>query len=259
LDTREQLRRRPDVDERDLDDIIAVAGRLQQDDRDFADSRVDVKDVEKVAKELDIAPEYVEKAITRIKQDRIAADAASAAAKARTAEMSAANAKIMKTVAGIVGGVLVLLGLMTGVATVSASTRMNAAANDTALAASNLEVVLDREASLAPQLLGLAGGDPSTLATLAADVSGADTVRDRLSAVASLDAKLASELGKLPPPTDASASTRGDVQTELIGVQNRITTERRRYEQSKTAWENAANGPAARLALGLGLARRPPE
>ena len=118
--------------------------------------------------------------------------------------------------------------------------------------------MLDRQASLAPQLVGLAGGDPGDLSSLASKVHDAQDLDARIQAADTLSNAMAKTLGQLPPPAnDADAQLRLNLQYEVTGAQNRITVESRRYEEAETRWEDAAGSLTGRLAVGLGLADGP--
>ena len=93
MQTREQLRRRPDVPDEDIDDIIAIASELQEADR-RADESATIQEIEAVAEELDIDPSYVEKAIATLegRREEEAASAEQAREQARRSRAAWARA-----------------------------------------------------------------------------------------------------------------------------------------------------------------------
>jgi hypothetical protein len=225
--TREDLLRRPDVPNEDIDDLIGIAQELQDAERRARGASV--AEVEAVAAELEIDPAYVQQAID-VLRDRRAQDAEAAAAR------SASTRRAL-----LIGGAALLgvLGVGGGVGAVSAS-RGSAARQELARAEANLDVVLQRQAALAPQLVAIAGGEAEGLEALAAKVREG-TVEERMRASEALGAELAKRLGALPPATtDAAAQQRLSLQHELSGAQNRITVERRRYEEARLAAEQAS-------------------
>ena len=83
METREALRRRSDVAEGDIDEIIGIAAELADADRPGAS----VAEIEAVARELQIDPKYVERAIEVLGQRReqVQRDAAARAQTTRRA------------------------------------------------------------------------------------------------------------------------------------------------------------------------------
>src|SRR5690606_33544672 len=65
--TRDALRGRADVSADDIDDIVALAAELQEADLPRGAT---LEEVQAVAEELDIAPEYVERAVRELSSRR---------------------------------------------------------------------------------------------------------------------------------------------------------------------------------------------
>lgn len=244
--TRDALRRRADVDEADIDDIVALAAELQEADRPRGAT---LEEVQAVAQELDVAPDYVERALKELsaRRDRQADEE-------RLHALRAAERRRLLSIVGVVAGlVLLLLG---AVPVVLASV----AASDVAAAAVNLEqreryvgMVLDRQAALVPQLVAMSGGDAAALTQALEAVRDATDLPSRLEAARALDAALTSVLSELPPPRhDAEALQRLGLQHELSGIQNRLTTEIRRLEDARVALGRARAQPGAGLAAAVG-------
>ncbi|MCB9674310.1 MAG: hypothetical protein H6737_04285 [Alphaproteobacteria bacterium] len=253
MSTRETLVRRPDVPDEDIDDIIEIAARLQDADVD-AKPVASVDDVRKVAAELDIDPAYVDRAINQLKAQR---EEDARREKAEAAEASKTRARF--GMAGV--ALLAALGLgfvgisgVTGIVVLSADARMDEALSAKRHAEKNLETVLDRQAALAPQLVALAGGEARELTAKAAALKAADTIDAKLAASDALGLAMAEALGTLPPADDPSTQmSRANLQHEVSGITNRITVERRRYEEAALAYEEASAGIGAAVARGVGL------
>lgn len=238
---REDLLKRHDIPEEDLDDVLAIAHRLQDGAR-RAPRTMDRSDVEAVASELSIAPEFVDRAVEelrRLREDRKAAERARRAARER----------FLKTAVALAAGVLLLLGAVGAAGAIG----VGAAATRARAAEAALNVVIDRQMALLPQLVALSGGDPGSLREYEARLKGADTVGERLEAARELGNAMASRVGKLP------SSDRQAIQYEIVGAQNRITVEQRRYQEALDAWQSAAQSPQGRLAVSLGWAKAPPR
>jgi hypothetical protein len=240
--TRQALKQRPDVPDDDIDDLIAIAAELQDRDRAQAD-RASLSEVEAVAGELDIEPRYVEEALGELQRRR---EADAAAARERTATLRKAGLGA----AGLVGCLLLLVGLSAATAVPS----LRSTDTELQFATSQLDVVIDRQAALAPQLVALAGGRAADLDEAVAALQAADSVPERLAASDALGRRMAETLSALPPTDDASTQLRLNLQHEITGTTNRVATERQRYEAAKVAHDRARQGLRAGLATSLGLA-----
>lgn len=236
-EARELLRRRGDVSERDIDDIIGIAAELQQAERDRA-SAPTVEDVQRVASELDIEPGYVQQAIEVLARRR-----ASEAERKRQEE--AARAQILARARNVLlgGALTLLLALLVaaGLGGVGVSPVLGAQAQ---LQSSEraLVAVLDRQEQLVPSLVALAGGE-LRLPEVADDAS----IEERLAASEALARALAEALAALPADT-ATEQTRLNLQHEISGSANRIAVERRRWEQARAERQAASRTLTGRLA-----------
>ncbi len=248
---RESLRDRPDVPDEDIDDIIEIASR-RQDEARAPDRTASRDEVDAVARELDIAPEHVEAAIHTLREQRAAAAAAKAEAEVATARLRrrVGMGLLAAAVLGLVGGVG---GGMVGAGTVAA------AAAETHAAEARLDAVFDRQAALAPQIAAAAGIDTRGLTRLATELRGAPDVEAKLDASARLGMAMASALGQQAPAANEAESTmRLQVQDDLTGTQNRITVELRRYREAESAWTTAAGSGLGGWAVTVGMAEGPP-
>lgn len=253
MGTREALRRHEGVDNDDIDDIIGIAQELQN-ARDDAESRATVEEIEAVADDLDIDPALVEEAIAVLQRRR---EEAAEAARLEAAEAAASRARWARLgliggggLAAVAAGVLILVVGMAW----SGSVAIDQAEAQVSSAERALDVVLERQASLVPQLVALSGGDSSGLDSLAAAVKGAATTDERLAASERLGEALVGRLGAMSSDdAGASAQQRLDLQHEIVGAQNRITTERRRVEEARAALAEAEASMTGGLARTLGL------
>lgn len=247
MQTREQLRRRPDVPDEDIDDIIAIASELQEAER-RADESATVEEIEAVAAELDIDPTYVEKAIATLEGRR--AEEASSAEQARE---QARRSRAMWARAGrwMALGLGILMLLTSGMALRGRSQLAAASANVRGAEAS-LQVAVERQASLVPRLVALQGGDARGLVGAADEVREADGLGATLEASAALDRVLAEELGKLS--SASSSEELVELRYEIVGSQNRISTEQRRYAEALAEWDGVAQQLGPSLALKAGIA-----
>ncbi len=253
MSTREKLVRRADVKDEDIDEIIGIAAELQDADA-AAKTGATVDEVRDVARELDIDPAYVDAAVNTLAKRR-----AEAAAKAEEeAEKAAAQARNLGFLGlgavTAVGAVLLLIGVSLAITVFVTDAQMDELAAVERRAEANLDVVLERQASLAPQLVALSGGEAATLSGKVTTLQGAPDIEAKLAASDALGLAMAEALGSLPPATDpASQQMRADLQHEVSGIANRITVERRRYEEAHLEYEASLNGLAATVVQGIGL------
>ena len=236
--TRQQLMERPDVPNADIERIIEVASRLQDEDRQ-RNQRPTIDDMERVAQELDIDPRYVEEAIGVIRDTE---QAESAQAQERTQRLRAA------VLIGAAGAVTLLV-----IAGAFLFSGANTLANLDALlrqAEEAIQVVVERQATLAPQLVALAGSKVDLSVELQA-VKDAPDVEASLAAIDTLNARMTIALADLADT--APESTRLNLQHELAGGINRIAVERRRYSELQLRTESATRRPDTRLARLFGF------
>jgi LemA protein len=237
-----ELKRERRIPDDQMDDVIARAARLQEQARAGARD-LTVAEVKEVGQELDIDPRFVDVALAELERER--AEAAVAKQRARTWRLRLAAA----------GGAVIALLL---VVAWSGAGGVRAAERRAEAAGTALTTVLDRQARLLPQLLALAGGASGELASHQRRLADARTLAERAAAADALAAAMATAVGRLPASRDPSqAQMRLSLQHELVGAQNRLTVEHRRYHEARAAWRAAVQGPAARLAVLLGFAAAP--
>lgn len=251
---RQVLIARPDVPNADVDDVIEIAARRQDDARE-RDRGATRSELEAVARELEIAPEHVEAAIGELRERRAAevqhAEEAKAAALARGQQRR-------RAFIAAAGAVLMLAMSVLGAASLGAG-RVTTAASEAHGAEARVDAVLERQAALAPQLASLAGADGGALTVTAATVRDGATLDARLAAANDLSLAMAKQLGALPPPTsEADASLRLQLHDEVSGSQNRVTVELRRYREAEAAWRDTAEHGLGALAVDFGFADAPP-
>ncbi len=251
--TRQHLFERADIANEDIDDIIGIAAQLHQAEIEAAEG-ASIEEVQAVAEELDIPSAYVEEAIAILHSRR-----EQELDIARKAELQAAHRRRTRWIVALSG-----LGVL-GAAVVAAGAVVLDTVDSLAVSAANMEqsagyveLVLDRQAGLVPQLVALSGGDPGELTPLAATLGQAGPLEVRLEASRALDLALGATLAALPAPQDETqAIQRLGLTHELTGVQNRLSTELRRLEDSRSDWERARRQTGAGIALTLGLADEP--
>jgi hypothetical protein len=251
--TRQRLLERADIDNDDIDDIIEIAAQLHQAELDAAEG-ASIEEVQAVAEELDIPAAYVEQAIAVLHTQREEHQD-----RERKATLRATERRRVIIIAGLSGlGVAAALAVAAGTAVADAADSLAVAASNVEQHAAYVELVLDRQAGLVPQLLALSGGEPGELMPLATALSAAGPLEARLEASKALDLALGASLAALPAPQDdTEAIQRLGLTHELTGVQNRRATELRRLEDAQAEWTRASRLWGAGVALALGMAAEP--
>jgi hypothetical protein len=241
-----QLQRERRLPNDQLDEVIARASQLQEQAR-ADNAQLTMSEVKAVGGELDIDPRFIEAAIVALERER--AEAVGARERRRVF-----GRKLL-----LAGAALAVLAL---VPVWIAGGRVRAAAARAEAAEAALASVLDRQARLLPQLLALSGAGTADLSDLESHrqrVLNAREISERVVAAERLAGAMTNILVHMNTrPAPADSQMRLSLQHELVGAQNRITTEHRRYEESLTAWRAAAQSPLARVAAVLTLAPSPP-
>lgn len=220
-----------------MDALLERASQLQE-QRDEVRTLAEVKEV---GAELNIDPGLVDQAFVQLQVEQVAA---------------AARRTRVRRLAALVGGGLVAMVLITGWV---GACEVQDAEHAAVLAETNLDAVLRRQATLTPQLIALAGGEVGDLAELAAQLTSAADIDARRTAADRLQLRMAELLGRLPPAVDAATSQqRLELQYELVGAQNRVTLEQRRFEEAHSRWRSAAATFSGSLAVILGFSGKPP-
>ncbi len=233
------LKQQQNLSDAELGQVIERAANLQ---RQAGEDRALAIDVVAVAGELDLEEKYVQAALTELEASR----KLQAQAKLHAATLR----RRLKL------GALALLGVSAiGSLVVARSTghQIEAAAQELQAAETRLQGALARQANLIPQLVALSGGDPKTLLQEARVVIQAPTAQERLAAADVFAASLSRALANMPA-TAAPDQRNLNLQHEVAGAQNRITTERSRYEAALSRKQTAEQRPLASLARVLGWA-----
>jgi LemA protein len=228
----------------EMDEVIERAAKLQVQSGQ-GPSGFTVEQLKQLGEEVDIDPRFVDSALEQMRVEKQAASAAAARARALRKKLLLAGAAALA---------LLLLVAWLG------SSGVREAQGRAEVAGSALAAVIDRQSALLPQLLAMGGGTASELEAHRKRLAEASTPDERAQAADRLQVAMAGALAKLPSPADpAQAQMRLSLHHELVGAQNRITVERRRYDEAMASWRAAGRNPAARLAVGMGFAERAPE
>ncbi len=243
MSTREKLQQQH-LSPKKAEDVIERAALLQERARNVSPGQT-LQELKTVGAELDIEDRFVDAAVAQLKEEEELA-----------ARQVLQRGKMLRSVAMAIGAVMVSVFALGGVGSLD----VRRAAQEADLARANLETVVQRQTSLVPQLLALSGGDASGLTELQRAVEDAKDVDARLKAADALQFAMAQALGKLPPSADANqGQQRLSLQHELVGATNRVTTERRRYDQAMVKWRGETSGGLGALATALRLAPSPPR
>ena len=246
MNIHESLHSRPDIPDEDVDDIVALAAALQDEEQEL-DEGASASDIAEVAAELDIDSRFVEAAIDqwRAKKEADANQAAlDARSRSRTIKMFATTLTLL--LVAIISGALIL--------GTTGSSKLKAADINVQTAQTQLEVVLDRQIALAPQLVIAGGGSTEQVTHMAEKLSRETDIEARLRGSTELGVEMSRSLAEAPSDgTDATSQMRLNLQYELTGTQNRISTETKRLREAQHAHARSATSLTARIATQLGM------
>ena len=239
---RAHLHQREDVPDEDIPELIALAEQLQ-DEADGEWGDVTPSELKQAAEELDIRPEFIDRAIDGL------------AARRQREQAEAKNRALRrKNMLRGLGAALLALCLGAGALGLTGASAVSSRHSQVLRAEAAVEVVIERQASLVPQLLALSGGDAATLDTAIQKVHAQDSIDAKLRASSELSAAMAQQLAQVEG-TDSSVVQ--DLGYELTGTQNRISTETRRLRQAQSSHQQAASSLSGKMAVRLGLAPAP--
>jgi len=231
--TRQHLISREDIANEDIDDIIGLASELHELQR-RADSGPSIEEIKAVAGELDIDPAFIEQAIVRLQELRHEEDLQNVAFDLRKKERTKLGAIVVTTLLGIAS---IALGTQVYLAK-HAAVNMQTSIKNVENAAGYVELVLDRQVALVPQLIAVSGGDPTPLEARISEMQAAESLPARLEVSQSLNVELSRLLSELPPvENDTEAIQRLGLTHELTGIQNRLATERDKLLRACGHWE----------------------
>jgi len=237
-----QLHQREDVPDEDIPEIIALAEKLQDaDDGDWGD--VSPSELKEAAAELDIRPEFIDRAIENLARKRALAES----------EAQNRSRRIQRILRGCAAAFLGLL-LGAGALGFSGAGAVSARHAEVARAEAAVEVVLERQASLAPQLLALSGGEPASLDGAIQELRQGEDIEARLRASSRLGTAMAKQLAQTE---GAATGLLQDLSYELTGTQNRISTETLRLRRAQAGHLQSVSTVRGKMAVQLGLAPGP--
>ncbi len=249
MELREKLLNNPKVPDALVDDVIHRAQALK--DAETAKGEgASLAEIQAVAAELGIAPEHVQDALKQLRSEAKDAQAEQALQQELEAQKAQARSAMLRRVGIFAGvGIALLAALTGGLGLMGRSSLAQVSANRSQAEAA-LVVQLDRQAALIPQLVALGGGQSEALKQAQAHLKQAEDVEARMEASQELSVAAAEALAG----SQMDEATRLNLQYELTGATNRVTTEQRRYNEAEAAYLSAASSIPAQVALALGMA-----
>lgn len=248
MELREKLLKNPKVPDSLVDDVIHRAQRLK-DEETAKGEGASVAEIQAVAAELGIAPEHVQDALSQLRTEAKDAQAEEALQRELEAQKAKARSAMLRRVGIFAGAGLALVAALTGAMGMIGRSSLQQVQAERAQAEAALVVQLDRQAALIPQLVALGGGESEALEQAQQNLKRAETVDQRMEASQELSVAAAQALAG----SQMDEGTRLNLQYELTGATNRITTEQRRYNEAEAAYLSAASGITAQVAISLGM------
>lgn len=249
MELREKLLKNPKVPDALVDDVIHRAQALKDAETAKGEGAT-VAEIQAVAAELGIAPEHVQDALAQLRTEAEDAQAEEALQADLAAQQAQARRSMLRRVGVFAGVGIALLAALTGAVGMIGRSSLQQVSADRAQAEAALVVQLDRQAALLPQLVALGGGEAGTLDQAQQALQEAETLDQRMAASQELSVAAAQAL----TGSGMDEATRLNLQYELTGATNRITTEQRRYNEAEAAYLSAASSLPAQVATGLGMA-----
>ncbi|MFT5584996.1 MAG: hypothetical protein ACI9VR_002584, partial [Cognaticolwellia sp.] len=236
MELREKLLKNPKVPDSLVDDVIHRAQGLK--DAETAKGEgASVAEIQAVAAELGIEPEHVQDALALLRSEAKDEKAEEALQRGLAAQKAQSRRAMLRRFGIFAGAGLALVAALTGAMGMVGRSSLQQVNLDRAQAQASLVVQLDRQASLIPQLVALAGGESSALDQAQESLKQAETVDERMQASQELSVAAAQALAG----SQMDQGTRLNLQYELTGATNRITTEQRRYNEAEAAYLSAAS------------------
>lgn len=249
MELREKLLKNPKVPDALVDDVIHRAQGLK--DAETAKGEgASVAEIQAVAAELGIAPEHVEDALSQLRSEAKDEKAEEALQRELEAQKAKARSAMLRRIGIFAGAGLALVAALTGAMGMIGRSSLQQVHAQRGQAEAALVVQLDRQAALIPQLVALGGGESAALDQAQESLKQAETVAQRMAASQELSVAAAQALAG----SQMDEATRLNLQYELTGATNRITTEQRRYNEAEAAYLSAASALPAQVAITLGMA-----
>lgn len=249
MELREKLLKNPKVPDSLVDDVIHRAQGLK--DAETAKGEgASVAEIQAVAAELGIAPEHVEDALSQLRSEAKDEKADEALQQELETQQAQARSAMFRRIGIFAGAGLALVAALTGAMGMIGRSSLQQVHADRGQAEAALVVQLDRQGALIPQLVALGGGQSSALDQAQESLKQAETIDQRMEASQELSVAAAQALAG----SQMDEATRLNLQYELTGATNRITTEQRRYNEAEAAYLSAASALPAQVAISLGMA-----
>lgn len=249
MELREKLLKNPKVPDALVDDVIHRA-QVLKDAETAKGEGASLSEIQAVAAELGIAPEHVQDALEQLRSEARDEKADEALQKELEAQKTQARRAMLRRVGVFAGVGIAILAALTGGLGMMGRASLEQVEGNRAQAEAALVVQLDRQAALIPQLVALGGGESAALKEARAQLREAKDLDARMAASQELSVAAAEALAG----SQMEDPTRLNLQYELTGATNRITTEQRRYNEAEAAYLSAASSIPAQVAITLGLA-----
>jgi len=213
----------------EAEEILQRASKLQQEVENI-ESNISRSDLEAGANEVGIKQKYIDQAIEELKIER----------KQKVERQK--KSKLIYTVVGV--AVIILLVIVSA----SSHRLLNARMSDVEATKTQLENVLQRRHDLIPNIISLAKASAAhekelvdSLSNLYQNVGKATTFEDKQALESKLDDSIQGVLSAmLADPQSSSKEVFLRLSDEMSGAENRISVERKRYNESIASYNRTA-------------------
>lgn len=217
--------------DQEVDDILKRAGNLQH-EMDVAKGRVDRSDLEAGAAEVGISRDLVEQAIKELRAER-----AQETAKRK-------KQRSISITVGIVAVIIIILSLF------SAHRSLSSKLNELEAKKAQLDNVLQRRHDLIPNLISIAKASAAheeklidSISSLLQDAQKAGNFEEKQAIEQKLDESVKQLMSAMQVNPETSSMTMFiRLSDEMAGAENRISVERKRYNEAVANYNRAAKG-----------------
>ncbi|HGJ66071.1 TPA: LemA family protein [bacterium] len=217
------------ISDQEAEEILQRASKLQQEAENTAGS-ISRSDLTAGANEVGIKQEYIDKAIDELRIEQ---------------RQKAESQKRRKFKYTAIGGVLIVILV---IITASGHGSLNARMSDVEAKKAQLENVLQRRHDLIPNLISLAKASArhekelvDSLSNLYQEVGKAKSFEDKQALESKLDNSIQEVLSAmLADPQSSSTDVFLRLSDEMSGAENRISVERKRYNESVASYNKTA-------------------
>jgi LemA protein len=248
MEDAKQLLSRDKFNDKEVEEILKRAAQLQQ-EVETAEKEVNRSDLEAGAKEVGISQEFIERAIQELKAEQ---------------QRQAVRKKKLTLIIGIPAVIFAIIVILSAF---NSHRVLNAQLSVVESKQAQLDNVLQRRHNLIPNLIAIAKASAThekdlvaSISTLIQEIKQTKQFADKQPLENRLDAKVQQLMLEMrSDPETSSTAVFIRLSDEMAGTENRISVERKRYNEAVSAYNSKARSfPSVLLNPILGLPKNIP-